>query len=292
MATIREQYGMNEVTPHKVTGLSSIACDHKVASSELIGIEVEVEHVRDLEGHPNKVWTITTDGSLRNNGHEFITRPIQACSAPVVLQYLMGTYLPQDSCFSPRTSVHVHLNMQDFTKAQVFDYTMLYTVFEKLFYRFAGRGRMKNIYCVPLIDSALGGRLLEKNIGEETWSKYTGLNLLPLTNYGTIEWRHMHGTRDVGKLCVWINLITSLKEYIKAHGTAEIRAAIASMSDEFDFKALLADIFGENSAHLKFQSLDDVTYLSAKEALCSSTNIIKARAGYSQSSDFHKFKEQ
>lgn len=42
------------------------------------------------------------------------------------------------------------------------------------------------------------------------WQKYTALNLLPITKYGTVEFRHMHGTNDFDKLCTWINSLSNL----------------------------------------------------------------------------------
>jgi hypothetical protein len=292
MTTIRERYGLAEVTAHRVTGLASVVCPHVIKSPELIGIEVEIENVVELPGNPNKAWQIIEDGSLRNNGREFITKPVAASNAPVLLEYLMNGYLAKNCCFSPRTSVHVHLNMQDFTTPQVIDFVMLYSLFEKLFYKFCGRGRVKNIYCVPLIDTDLLANLGEKNLEHAGWSKYTGLNLLPLQQYGTVEFRHMHGTRDVGKLCVWINLITKLKEYVRAHSTKDIRNDVINMTDDYAFGELLYNIFGEYTEVFKFEGLNEVTYLPAKQALSvrHNTDVIRGRAV--NTSEFYKFKEQ
>lgn len=290
MSTIRETYGLDAVVAHKITGMSSITTPYVCKSQELIGIEVEVENIRDLTTNPNKVWVIDEDGSLRNNGREFITKPIPASSAPVALEYLMNNYLNKKCCFSPRTSVHIHLNMQDFTQDQVKDYILLYSIFEKLFYKFTGRGRMKNIYCVPLIDTDLLVRLGERRI-LDGWSKYTGLNVLPLQNYGTIEFRHMHGTSDVGKLTMWINLITSLKEYVRATPTASIRSDISNMDDDYAYEELLKNIFGEAAAGLKYEGLVDVSYLPAKQALASSKSLVNVRNAAQPKSDFYSFKE-
>lgn len=203
----------------------------------------------------------------------------------------MNNYLAKNCCFSPRTSVHIHLNMQDFTTPQVFDYVLLYTLFEKLFYKFCGRGRIKNIYCVPLIDTDLLVQLSEKQPETAGWSKYTGLNLLPLQNYGTIEFRHMHGTNDVGKLCVWIDMITKLKEYVRSTDTRTIRNEIINMTDDYPFGELLVNIFGDAAQYFKFEGLSDITYLPAKQALASRDTSSRIRQAVSRDSDFSKFKE-
>lgn len=292
MTTILQKYGLGQVTPHKVTGLTSIETPHIVKSNELIGIEVEIENVNNLREQPNKVWSIINDGSLRNGGHEFVSRPIEAFNAPKALTYLLHNYLGKECCFSPRTSVHVHLNVQDFTLAQVVDMTLLYTVFERLFYRFTGRGRMKNIYCVPLVDTQLLLGLAEKNLSDTDWSKYTGFNLLPLFSYGTVEFRHMHGTSDIGKLSVWINFITKLKEYVRSSSTKAIRSDIANMDENYPYHELLDNIFGEFAHHLKINSLEELCYKEAKLALTSSRNIANLRASSLKTSDFYTFKEQ
>lgn len=289
MSTIREMFGMNNVAPHAIKGLSGVVSPHVVPSDEIIGIEVEIENVRQADGL-NRVWTMIEDGSLRNSGREFVTKPISAAAAPVVLTHLF-TVLNDDCCCSPRTSVHIHLNMINEDSTRVIDLIMLYSVFEKLFYRFAGRGRIKNIYCVPLFDTNLMKFLAERNVHNTAWTKYTGLNILPLQNYGTVEFRHMHGTRDVGKLCMWINLITRLKAFVLAQQPGLIRQMIHKMDDDFDYKALLVSIFGELTPLLKFESLSDVTYTSAKMALVSESNTKRVIGRLSSSSEFYKFKE-
>lgn len=287
MATILEKYGVRRAEAHVIKGLSAISSPHKVLSNELIGIEVEVENFLDVNGRLNPVWVLTEDGSLRNHGAELITRPIPASAAPVAMEYLFNHFLPQTCCFSPRTSVHVHLNMQDFTSTQLADLVALYVIFEKLFYRFTGRNRMKNIYCVPLADwpVALTAFSLRGNDGTDRWKKYTGLNTLPLSSHGTIEFRHMHGSRDVEKLTKWINLIVSLKEYVKKTPTATIRTAIHEMHDGYDFQKLLNDVFGEYAAYLKYESLRDINYLGAKLVMLANIGV-----KLSASSAFYNFK--
>lgn len=295
MSTIRELFGQNLVQPFKVTGLAAIAPPVKIESSEMVGIEIEVENVprNAMDGNGlNRVWQITGDGSLRNNGAEFITRPIMASDAPRALEFLLTNYLGAGCCYSPRTSTHVHLNMQDFTETQVYDTVLLYTVFEKLFFKFAGRGRAKNIYCVPLYDTDLLTQLVEKSTARNGWSKYTSLNLLPLQTYGTIEFRHMHGTRDTTKLSLWIALITKLKEYVRAHSTADIRSDIARMDDGYAYDELLKNIFGPYAEYLKYEGLHEITYLPAKQALTSGNTVKRILNACVYESDFFKFKGQ
>lgn len=293
MANIMEEYGLRQVQHHPVAGLSKALPDGvAVTSTEIIGIEVEVENAADRVGQGlNRVWQQITDGSLRNNGIELVSRPIQATAAPAALEHLLKSYLTENCCFSPRTSVHVHLNVQDLTRTQAVDFILIYAIYEKLFYKFTGRGRQKNIYCVPLSDCDLLVYLADNGeTRNDGWSKYTGLNTLPIRTQGTIEFRHMHGTFDVAKLSMWINLICKLKEYIKRATTKQIRQAIAEMNDGYDFEGLMNEVFGEYAAAFKYEGPLELNYLQAKQAIGAKTNTRTFVNGGTNAAAFYNFK--
>jgi hypothetical protein len=267
-----DMYGLRQVQAHKFNLNQSlkekIASLPKVESNHVIGIEVEVEAVQASGISLMNAWYTEADGSLRNNGIEFITHPIEAMYAPFALNHLMNDYMTTQSCFSPRTSVHVHLNAQDMTHEQVLNLVIVYSLWERLLFQFAGRGRMKNVYCVPLTECSLLNNLVSKgSFNERNWSKYTSLNLLPLGSHGTLEFRHMHGSRDVEKLSTWINLICKLKDYVLKNDTKTIRSMVGSMDDGFPFEDLMKDVFGEFTKVLKYNSSDDIPYLEVKDAL-------------------------
>lgn len=291
MATILEEYGIRPIQPHNVTGLGKVSSPHVVTSTEFVGIEVEVENVGLLPAM-NRVWQHHEDASLRNGGAELVTQPILATVAPVCLEHLFTQVLSAECCFGPRTSVHVHLNVQDLTRPQTMDLILLYSIYEKLFYKFVGKGREKNIYCVPLYDCDMLPNLID--LGEtrnNRWSKYTGFNTLPIRTYGTVEFRHMHGTTDVAKLAMWINLICKLKEYVRRVGTKDIRTMIATMNDEFDFGNLLQEVFGEYARAFRYEGPHELNYLQAKQALAARATTRAFMTGASKASAFYTFKE-
>lgn len=231
----------------------------KSMSSRLVGIEVEVEN-HELQRHPSPIWVVKDDGSLRNNGAEWVTRPISAMLARAALTDLLTNSLDNACCFSPRTSVHVHVNCCDLDVNKVPYLATLYVLFEKLLYRFAGRGRMKNIFCVPVqeteeLDSAF-------SIGVNTlvaeWSKYTGFNLHPLAELGTVEARHMHGTRDVDKLAVWVDLLTRLVDYVHHNPFDRLKFEIQRVLDGAITEDYLVTVFGLNWIHLGFTGPRDL----------------------------------
>lgn len=295
MPNLQEKYKLTPVEPRRVVGVE--AYPFTIPSDHLVGIEVEVENVATNDLPRGTVWRVESDGSLRNNGMEFVSAPIRASEAPMALAQLLRDVLREACHFSPRTSVHVHLNVQDMEQSQLYDLVMLYAVYEKLFYRFAGRGRIRNIFCVPITDTKLMASMAECSAGTG-WSKYTGLNLVPIRGdgdrggYGTIEFRQMHGTFSIDKLCCWIDLITTLKEFVLKSSTKDIRQMILTMDREFDYHGLLQRIFGEKAAWLKYTGFEDVqeTYLVAKSALCSSKVRGNLSATVSSDSPFYKFK--
>ena len=82
-----------------------------VLPDQYLGIEVEVERVRDISLFLSKVHSsyirVTEDGSLRENGREFILQPHKAIHTPYYLTALYNT-LPAGRSFSGRTSTHIH----------------------------------------------------------------------------------------------------------------------------------------------------------------------------------------
>lgn len=260
MQTVLDYFGLSPVQMGKVPKSYKDAVHEIRINSDLAcGIEVEVEN-HHMNRQPNDhVWLVKGDGSLRNNGMEWITLPIEARYTPIALQELLGEGLAKECCFSPRTSIHVHLDMQKHTTTQVVDVVMLYTLMEDLLYRYTGRGRAKNIYCVPIVDTSMLHALSQRTLKQvlQNWAKYSGLNLLPLNTYGTIEFRHMHGTFDVTKVARWIRMLVSMVEYCLTQGTENIRKLALSDQRTFDMGKLLTEVFGEDASFLKYRSSAD-----------------------------------
>jgi hypothetical protein len=231
-----------------------------IESQQYVGIEIEIENWIRQEKEISRVWQSKEDGSLRNNGIEWVTTPIVASQAPFALYHLLHDIVPEDCCFSPRTSVHVHLNMQQWDETQVKNLVLWYVLFEPLFYRFTGRGRQKNIYCVPLMDVDVLRNFIERSLPQivTSWSKYAGLNLCPLVGYGTVEFRHMHGTFDYVKLSRWVRILCKLADFVFNNENVFHRNTLAHLTEYSNYPKLLHDIFGEDVQYMKFKSVEDL----------------------------------
>jgi len=275
VVTVRNYFGLDAVGEHVPDGIQP----EEGLSNRLVGIEVEVEN-HELRQYPKAVWTATDDGSLRNNGIEWLTRPIQARYAPGALHNLMNEALMDECCFSPRTSVHVHVNCQDVPIEKISNIVLLYSVFEPLFYRFAGRGRNKNIFCVPVLETAQLSGIADKRLNNVTdgWSKYSGLNLVPLREKGTIEFRHMHGTRDVAKLTKWVDMLTRLVDFVHKSDVGELRKLLHGFDESVNVGLLLLDIFGtSNMGALGYTGYEEIreSVANMKQAFISTGTTTK-----------------
>jgi len=185
----------------------------------LVGIECEIEGLNcEVDWNVPGAFTVTEDGSLRNYGREFISLP-QDIDVTVEYFKLLHEglkYVDEDNAFSPRTSLHVHINCKPMEEAVVRNMVLLYALFEEVFFRMVDHTRRDNIHCVPLTETHLPAyyhNTLKYMVGR--WSKYTALNLAPLAKQGTIEFRHMHGHRDPVLLKEWLTTLERLSELAK-----------------------------------------------------------------------------
>lgn len=266
-----------------------------INSERLVGIEIELENF-NLKATPSAyVWREVGDGSLRNNGAEYVSSPIAACDAPKALYDLLVVCLHDQCCFGPRTSSHVHVNVQDLSANQVKQIVQLYCVFEKVLFNFVGKGRAKNIYCVPLYDTSLMREFNTRRIGPitEVWSKYTGLNLIPLREKGTLEFRHMHGSNDPVKLSRWIRIILRLFDYVldPKFSARDFDKTMQAIGPHFDFDSLFRPIFKEDAQYLEFSGWPDVkqTVGALHQAYSSNTVISNLSAQRVVESPFYRF---
>lgn len=242
-----------------------------VDNSTYVGIEVEVEGVKKAELIKHQVlpmWSMVADGSLRNNGIEFVSVPIrgdQIYQSLVVLDHFL-----KKNCrpvFSERTSVHVHMGVRKLNIEQLFVLILTYLIVEKVLFKFVekcGFSRENNIFCSPITDSKYYlhlsnlfycwnkeqyGAFLKNTTA--FWKKYTAFNLLPLVEKGTLEFRHMGGILDTQVLMNWINLILSLKKFSYTTTLNQLLDIVENINTDSTYQVFLESVF-KNHAPLLF----------------------------------------
>lgn len=186
----------------------------------ICGAELEVEGVVDFHSARmiEKNIGVTDDGSLRNNGREFLLPPATLEDSVELFKFThQCLFFDEDSePFSERTSVHVHVNCMFSSSQQIKNLLFLYAIFEPLAFAFAGQERADNIHCVPLNNTVMPSNYslsLESLV--DRWHKYTAFNLLPLRELGTVEFRHLGGTNDPVRYAAWLKFIKTL--WVAAH---------------------------------------------------------------------------
>lgn len=295
---------MSAILTFQPLGTSNVTQDRIIKKYELesyivpmvldnihVGIEIEVENcvgtkepAPELSEQFNTFWSETDDNSLRNNGLEFISKPVSGKRIPVALR-VIKKYL--DLCFTnhkftSRTSVHVHVNCRHMTQEAFFNFVLLYIVAEPIFYKYAdmdGAACSQNNFCVPLEDTkfvlGLPSIIAAYNRGDVkgavklligAWKKYTGFNLLPMRTQGTAEFRHLGGTSDPEFLLFWINLILSLRKYAQETTIKETKATVFALNTISSYTVFISNLLG----------IKDIPYDELQTALEVSSTTVKS----------------
>lgn len=221
-----------------------------VSTHGIVGIEIEVENIKN-EVPLKAYWNIKNDNSLRNNGIELVSNPLQIKQVEGALRHVYDALTQHNEPdFSNRTSIHIHLNCRNLSQDQIWNLVILYSLFEKHFYYIAGNKRLNSIFCVPLYRSNQLNSL-DSTVYQYSgrWHKYNGLNILPLYDhdgqrgYGTIEFRHLYGTSDYLEIMDWINDIMCLRMAAIAMSKQELIELIKTMNTSSSYFSLYNQVF-------------------------------------------------
>ena len=224
-----------------------------VCETGLVGIEIEVEGLKNGAPYPDYYWHGKEDHSLRNNGYEYASIPLRGYQIEKALTYLSNTLAATGVTpeFSNRCSVHVHLNVRDMTWDQVRSLVLLYSIFEKHFFHIAGTKRENNIFCVPLYKCDLKGGISQLEYYTENWQKYCAINLGPILGsqdvgrFGTIEFRHLYGTLDVKTIIDWVNNLFKLRLAAVKYPFKDLWEKVVNLNSTSEYIQLYKDVFGE-----------------------------------------------
>jgi hypothetical protein len=182
------------------------------------GIEIEVEDARGAEAVAG--WDIVGDGSLRNNGVEYVFRaPLNYRSSMEALKLYADMANSRDGFeHNYRTSVHIHANIGHLTQRQVLGLFCVYCVLEPMFF---DPERRESPYCIGIGESSnameqimqafstdphpdfysrIGGRQM----------KYMALGTCRLLDLGTFEFRMFSGSNDYATLASKLDYIDHL----------------------------------------------------------------------------------
>ena len=277
-------------------------------TNDYVGIEVELENViGNAQAESFGFWSVVGDGSLRNNGMEFIfNQPLRGTDVVSSLEGLQErmSQAPMEIGTGFRTSVHVHIDVRDMTLANVRNMLVAYMVHEDFLYELCGEGRKKNIYCPAISDA---GNLLQRTYQFlrassrnsamayiNAWQKYSGINLHSIIDRGSIEFRGHRGTYNKDEILYWTNALLALKKFamstdrsaqdwtrsfINDQGSLDYSNAVYGDSKLTDYHKRLA---GEMSQQGKELALDAM-FLATQPESASYDTSPQLRGGISSS---------
>lgn len=207
-----------------------------------VGIEVEVE------GGPWPEETITNwvphaDGSLRGGGIEYVIRqPVMRDKVRTALDTLVAGLHGRNMVFSFRTSVHVHINVQDLTVRQWVNFVSLFAIFEEAFVNVVGPERAGNKFCLRLKDADEPIRCIIEGLKSENLGafvngdlKYASMNVRATRTHGTLEFRAMRGNLNPVFITDWVMALLALKDAAKKVVTPTVFCEELSMMGPLAF---------------------------------------------------------
>lgn len=212
------------------------------------GIEVEVEG-QNLPQEIPQQWIAEKDNSLRGESAEYILRvPLDRKEANNAIMELKDALSKSTLSFSHRTSVHVHVNVSEFTRNELLVFLYLAYLFDSVMYQYAGRKIAGNRFCLRLIDAQDTVRFLERLASEPNriplpqneQAKYAAVNIVPIGKYGSVEFRAMAGTMNTIRLRNWLAMLEKLVDFSQKYSTIE--EMMASFNN--DELAFVKNVFG------------------------------------------------
>jgi hypothetical protein len=224
-----------------------------------VGIEIELEG-EDLPPSVGngKVWTVTRDGSLRDEAFEYIfTKPVERKAVSSSLDILYGALKSSKSTLhdTGRAGVHVHVNIRDLSPRQLYNFALLYLVFEKNLVDFCGEDRVGNLFCLRALDAEFLMVTLRKLLRTHEFSltksdnlRYASMNLTSILKYGSLEFRAMASPVPQETIENWVKLLLRLKDFAKE---LESPATVVLGVSELGGADFARDVFKEDLPLLK-----------------------------------------
>lgn len=252
----------------------------------LFGLEIEIENVERVDhvkasmalaqgkNHLPLLWQVKQDGSLRNYGVEFVSyKAIHLESMAGALNWLYSfiksAYPRAD--FSSRCGTHAHVDINGFTIEQFHAFIKLYLIYENFFFNYSSPERKNSNFCVPLSKTNFFTWCNEKNsvswdnffmhLPGKDYSKYSALNFTRTNDLGTLEFRHMRPTWDVGKIVTTARAIQRIKFYSESSKNQKlINSFIKEANTISNYDSMTREVFGRELAPTIMSHMDNADF--------------------------------
>lgn len=235
------------------------------AGSE-IGIEIEVEG-HNLPRQNLTGWVLHQDGSLRGESAEYVFRsPIPRVGVPNRLRILEQGFITAGSQIneSYRTSVHVHMNVRDFTVKQIYNNIMLYIICEDMLAELAGKDRIGNLFCLRAKDAEYFIEVLRTAIVTDNLRllsndnlRYSAVNPVAMWRHGSLEFRSFRGTTDMTLIQQWVDVLCCIRDAAQRY---ENPIQIVQDMSTKGAREFVRSIFGDDLMPLFAEGFEDKVY--------------------------------
>jgi hypothetical protein len=161
---------------------------------------------------------------------------------------ILFKHMPEDVDYNHRAGIHVHVDFSTRKVQDVLKFILVYLTVEEILFQFVGPERQNNIYCVSALETHVCRYLLSFNtLAVAKPSKYSALNPLPLTKFGTLEFRHFQSTNNISKIKDWITFINRIQDYVDYYidePLVEFMDEILALRCTSEYISYLHSIFG------------------------------------------------
>lgn len=226
------------------------------ATPGVFGIEIEAEG-NNLREVKNRFWRTEDDNSLRgeypHSRAEFVLKnPIEPDQVKPALESLVKALEGAEFDFSHRTSVHVHVNVQELTHVQVCNFIYTYLLLEEPLMTYCGKARKGNRFCLRLSDAEGMLDVIERMFSDGEGShrvagdnvRYSAINLAALNKYGSLEFRAMRGNMDVGVITTWTEILYKLRSFaVQVNDPKAILALLEKFGAEMFMRNIMGDLY-------------------------------------------------
>lgn len=184
-----------------------------------VGIELELEGVSNIDVG---LWNCTEDGSLRNGCELVCSQPYNGQQLFRAIHNVCEAVNSSEAEGTWRCSTHVHVDMRDADSNIVKKAILGWAFYEKLMFKCSGFHRYRSNFCpaFAVVQAQVmnaseafnyeGSTFFSEIVGH--WDKYTSLNLLPLSQYGSMEFRISEPKWKRSQLLNLVNRFLMLKK--------------------------------------------------------------------------------
>lgn len=223
-----------------------------------VGLEIELEGKSLPKSNVPYGWSYHEDHSLRgeDNAEYVLTKPIKFDDIDLYLKGLWDGLAKSRIDRSNRTSVHVHLNVQNWYMDRLATFFALYITVEELLTQWAGDHRVGNLFCLrtkdaPAIITSMCDFIKSNgNFRFGNGMHYAGLNISALQKFGSIEVRTMRGPMTPDEVSQWVRFLRRLYDF--AASTPDPRSVCDKFST-YGPMSFLSEIFGPETNALVSQ---------------------------------------